>query len=195
VCDLTRAWDLSPQPRIARGRSPNPSRSAPVGGYARSERQAVRDESCLWDLPPHPAHHEIRIPGAAFGTPQPACPHQHGCRGALFALPHCANEPRAVPNLHAGIDRLLVEHQHGKTASIVVRGQIDIVGLRQHVSSIAKINSVRPDSGITLSYNVSANKRGASELRSHPGGEIRRLQDRFAIRPIVRYPYLIGASS
>jgi len=48
---------------------------------------------------------------------------------------------------------------------------------------------------ITLSCNVSANKRGVSELWSHPGGEIRRLQDRFAIRPIVRYAYLIGASS
>ena len=48
---------------------------------------------------------------------------------------------------------------------------------------------------ITLSCNVSANKRGVSELWSHPGGEIRRLQDRFAIRPIVRYPYLIGALS
>ena len=51
----------------------------------------------------------------------------HKANRASLSLAHGTDEPCPIPNLHAGIGRLLIEHQHGKAPSILVRGKIDIV--------------------------------------------------------------------
>ncbi|MBV8910929.1 MAG: hypothetical protein JOZ89_09230, partial [Gammaproteobacteria bacterium] len=68
-------------------------------------------------------------------------------RRALPVLGHGANEARPVPNLYARVDGLLVEHERGQLAGIVVGWQIDIMRLGQPVTSAAQIDSIGPDRG------------------------------------------------
>jgi hypothetical protein len=68
----------------------------------------------------------------------------HGGLAILFAPAQRADEPRPVPNLHARVSGLLVEHQRGEFAGVFIRRQIGIMPSRPQGSAAAEVQSIRP---------------------------------------------------